>query len=107
MDVLDQATEYVNLHNKGKEEKPFDVVPAADTIGGRYVKYRNEKILYISATRFVCITILNAKRLNLLEGKSNDFMVFKYNHPFKVKLSSKYYHDIGKILDMLVGLYNQ
>lgn len=107
MDVLDQAKEYVNLHNKGKDGKSFEIVPATDTIGGRYVKYRNKKILYISATRFVCITIPNAKRMNLLDGEDNDYKVFKYSHPFRAKLNSKHYNDISKILDMMVALHNQ
>lgn len=98
MDILDQALYYIKL---SKNQELFDLEVPYDSPNGRYILYRGQKVLYISPTRFVCLTIQNADRFRL------EYEIKKYNHPFKAKLNSKYYDDIGKILDMIVGLHNQ
>lgn len=98
MDVLEQALEYIS---KSKDQNLLNVEVSMDSPNGRYVLYRGQKVLYISPTKFVCLTIQNADRFRF------EYEMKKYNHPFKAKLNSKYYNDIGKILDLVVGLHNQ
>lgn len=98
MDVLEQALQYIK---ERKDSHLFEVAVASDSPNGRYILYRGQEILYISPTRFVCLTIQNADRFRL------EYEMKKYNHLFKAKLNFKYYNDIGKILDLVVGLHNQ
>lgn len=98
MDVFDQALDYIKTSNN---HKLFESEVSSDSPNGRYILYRGQKVLYISPTQFVCLTIQNADRFRL------EYEMKKFNHPFKAKLNSKYYNDIGKILDMVVGLHNQ
>lgn len=106
MDIYDVVKEYIA---KRKDSGEFLDTRTPENVNGRMISFEGEKILYISPSRFLCITEKDAKSLNLVKQNNPlvewDYKSMQYNHMLRAKLNSKYEIGLYNLLDKLIALH--
>ena len=107
MDIYDAVKEYIANH---KDSREFSDTRSPENENGRIISFRGDKIMYISPSRFLCITEKDAERLHLIKQNSPlvewDYKSMKYNHMLRAKLNSKYETGVYTLLEKLIALHS-